>query len=190
MDRINFSLIEVLDLMSIIDKDAMLKEANVKPAKKGRKPHSFNKGERAQMKRAAAAKKLGAIGAASSGALGREDYVTAARHRHDTYGRKPETATPSSVPTPTRADCEWVAVRTRGKYLRDELDELDRVIVTVDREINSLIAEEAEALQRGWVSAKEGFFEAAILWREECYAAMLRRRENLKKELDELPFWA
>lgn len=85
MEFITMSFAEIIALQNIIDKDE--EEEPKKVSKKTRKNHSFNKGERAQMKKEAARKRAKALGINSSREVGREFYNEVAKTNHFATGK-------------------------------------------------------------------------------------------------------
>lgn len=83
MEFITMSFAEIIALQNIINKDEDIVE-EIKVSKKTRKNHSFNKGERAQMKKEKAIR-LQREGVIASTASGRALYTTANYITHDVY---------------------------------------------------------------------------------------------------------
>lgn len=86
MEFMTMSFAEIIALQNIVNKDE--EEEPKKPSKKVRKNHSFNKGERAQMKKAAAMKRAKALGVKGNVEEGRSFYNTVAKTNHDAECRE------------------------------------------------------------------------------------------------------
>lgn len=85
MEFITMSFAEIIALQNIINKDE--EEEPKKVSKKARKSHSFNKGERAQMKKKAVEKRAKALGVKGSVEEGRDFYNAVAKINHYATGK-------------------------------------------------------------------------------------------------------
>lgn len=85
MEFITMSFAEIIALQNIVNKDE--EEEPKKVSKKTRKNHSFNKGERAQMKKKAAKKRAKALGVKGSVEAGRDFYNAVAKVNHYATGK-------------------------------------------------------------------------------------------------------
>lgn len=85
MEFITLSFAEIIALQNIVNKDE--EEEHKKVSKKTRKNHSFNKGERAEMKKVAAMKRAKALGVKGEVKEGRSFYNAVAKVNHYATGK-------------------------------------------------------------------------------------------------------
>ena len=85
MEFITMSFAEIIALQNIVNKDE--EEESKKVSKKTRKNHSFNKGERAQMKKEATKKRAKALGVKGNVEEGRPFYNAVAKVNHYATGK-------------------------------------------------------------------------------------------------------
>lgn len=85
MEFVTMSFAEIIALQNIVNKDE--EEESKKVSKKTRKNHSFNKGERAQIKKEAAMKRAKALGVKGNVEEGRSFYNTVAKTNHYATGK-------------------------------------------------------------------------------------------------------
>lgn len=85
MEFITMSFAEIIALQNIVNKDE--EEESKKVSKKARKNHSFNKGERAQMKKEATKKRAKALGVKGDVEEGRSFYNAVAKVNHYVTGK-------------------------------------------------------------------------------------------------------